>query len=120
MTVTYSRTLDQTCDWLIQSVQLPQYVNLFKKHKITGRVLPRLAVNNFHFISNFLGIKDPIHKQKIALKAMDAVLFGPPRGLHSLLFLPHFPKIRLLLETGTRWKDIVLVTLLLTAIIGSW
>lgn len=95
-------TLDQTCEWLIQSVQLPQYVNLFKKHKITGKVLPRLAVNNLHFVSNVLGIKDPIHKQKIALKAMDAVLFGPPR------------------ETGTRWKDIVLVTLLLTAIIGSW
>lgn len=95
-------TLDQTTDWLIQSVQLPQYVNLFKKHKINGRVLPRLAVNNLHFVSNVLGIKDPIHKQKIALKAMDAVLFGPPR------------------ETGTRWKDVVLVTLLLTAIIGSW
>lgn len=73
-------TQEQTTEWLAQSVQLPQYVNLFKKHKITGRVLPRLAVNNMHFVSNVLGIKDPIHKQKIALKAMDAVLFGPPRG----------------------------------------
>lgn len=73
-------TLEHTTEWLAQSVQLPQYVNLFKKHKITGRVLPRLAVNNMHFVSNVLGIKDPIHKQKIALKAMDAVLFGPPRG----------------------------------------
>ncbi|CAO1379185.1 unnamed protein product [Diamesa tonsa] len=95
-------TLEHTTEWLAQSVQLPQYVNLFKKHKITGRVLPRLAVNNMHFVSNVLGIKDPIHKQKIALKAMDAVLFGPPR------------------ETGTRWKDLFLVTLLLGAIIGSW
>lgn len=33
-----------------------------------------------HYVSNVLGIKDPIHKQKIALKAMDVVLFGPPRG----------------------------------------
>lgn len=40
----------------------------------------RLAVNNMHYVSNILGIKDPIHKQKIALKAMDVVLFGPPRG----------------------------------------
>lgn len=40
----------------------------------------RLAVNNMHYVSNVLGIKDPIHKQKIALKAMDVVLFGPPRG----------------------------------------
>lgn len=40
----------------------------------------RLAVNNLHYVSNVLGIKDPIHKQKISLKAMDVVLFGPPRG----------------------------------------
>lgn len=33
-----------------------------------------------HYVGNVLGIKDPIHKQKIALKAMDVVLFGPPRG----------------------------------------
>nr|XP_029711529.1 LOW QUALITY PROTEIN: stromal interaction molecule homolog [Aedes albopictus] len=95
-------TVDQTTEWLAQSVQLPQYVRLFRLHKVTGKVLPRLAVNNMHYVSNVLGIKDPIHKQKIALKAMDAVLFGPPR------------------ETGTRWKDLLLVTLLLTAIIGSW
>lgn len=41
----------------------------------------RLAVNNMHYLSNILGIKDPIHKQKIALKAMDVVLFGPPKGI---------------------------------------
>lgn len=33
-----------------------------------------------HYVSTVLGIRDPIHKQKIALKAMDVVLFGPPRG----------------------------------------
>ncbi|GIX96748.1 stromal interaction molecule homolog [Caerostris darwini] len=38
-----------------------------------------MAVNNMHFLSN-LGIKDPIHKHKISLKAMDVVLFGPPRN----------------------------------------
>ncbi|EDW17026.2 uncharacterized protein Dmoj_GI14178, isoform A [Drosophila mojavensis] len=95
-------TIEQTTDWLAQSVQLPQYVDLFKQHKVTGAALPRLAVNNLHYVSNVLGIKDPIHKQKISLKAMDVVLFGPPR------------------ETGTRWKDYILVTLLLSAIIGCW
>ncbi|KAM7348334.1 stromal interaction molecule isoform 2-T3 [Cochliomyia hominivorax] len=95
-------TTEQTTDWLAQSVQLPQYVDLFKQHKVSGASLPRLAVNNMHYVSNVLGIKDPIHKQKIALKAMDVVLFGPPR------------------ETGTRWKDYILVTLLLSAIIGCW
>ncbi|XP_034136142.1 stromal interaction molecule homolog isoform X1 [Drosophila guanche] len=95
-------TIEQTTDWLAQSVQLPQYVELFKLHKVTGASLPRLAVNNLQYVGNVLGIKDPIHKQKISLKAMDVVLFGPPR------------------ETGTRWKDYILVTLLLSAIIGCW
>lgn len=40
----------------------------------------RLAVSNMQYLGNVLGIKDPIHKQKIALKAMDVVLFGPPKG----------------------------------------
>lgn len=38
-----------------------------------------------HYVSTVLGIRDPIHKQKIALKAMDVVLFGPPRGKHIFL-----------------------------------
>lgn len=38
-----------------------------------------------HYVSNVLGIKDPIHKQKIALKAMDVVLFGPPRGEYFVI-----------------------------------
>lgn len=46
-------------------------------------LLFRLAVHNMHYVSNVLGIRDPIHKQKIALKAMDVVLFGPPRGKKS-------------------------------------
>lgn len=42
-----------------------------------------------HYVSNVLGIRDPIHKQKIALKAMDVVLFGPPRGKLPNHFLPY-------------------------------
>ncbi|EDW40012.1 GL16223 [Drosophila persimilis] len=34
-------TIEQTTDWLAQSVQLPQYVDLFKLHKVTGASLPR-------------------------------------------------------------------------------
>lgn len=37
------------------------------------------------FLNNVLGIKDPIHKQKIALKAMDVVLFGPPKGKYIFI-----------------------------------
>ena len=40
----------------------------------------RIAVNNHHYISRDLGIKNPVHKHKLSLKAMDVVLFGPPKS----------------------------------------
>ncbi|KAI5639822.1 STIM1 orai1-activating region domain-containing protein [Phthorimaea operculella] len=93
-------TVEQTVDWLSQSVDLPQYKQLFMQHRVTGATLPRLAVNNMQYLSNVLGIKDPIHKQKLALKAMDVVLFGPPKG--------------------SRWKDWLLASLLMGALVGGW
>ncbi|XP_061717279.1 stromal interaction molecule homolog isoform X2 [Cydia pomonella] len=93
-------TAEQTVEWLTQSVDLPQYRSLFLQHKVTGATLPRLAVNNMQYVSNVLGIKDPIHKQKLALKAMDVVLFGPPKG--------------------SRWKDWLLASLMLGAVAGGW
>ncbi|XP_024944858.1 stromal interaction molecule homolog isoform X2 [Cephus cinctus] len=95
-------TIEQTSEWLTSNVELPQYVPTFIQHRITGATLPRLAVNNMHYLSNVLGIKDPIHKQKIALKAMDVVLFGPPK------------------DSGHSLKDLVLITLLFGALIGCW
>ncbi|XP_045487508.1 stromal interaction molecule homolog isoform X2 [Pieris rapae] len=93
-------TVEQTVEWLSESVDLPQYKSLFLQHRVVGATLPRLAVNNMQYLSNVLGIKDPIHKQKLALKAMDVVLFGPPKG--------------------SRWKDWLLASLLLGAVVGSW
>lgn len=95
-------TVEQTSEWLATNVELPQYIPNFIQHRVTGATLPRLAVNNMHYLGSVLGIKDPIHKQKIALKAMDVVLFGPPK------------------EYSHHMKDLVLVTLLLTALIGCW
>ncbi|XP_046665281.1 stromal interaction molecule homolog isoform X5 [Homalodisca vitripennis] len=95
-------TVEQTTEWLASSVELPQYVPIFIMHRVTGATLPRLAVSNMQYLSNVLGIKDPIHKQKIALKAMDVVLFGPPKDYTNYL------------------KDLILVTLLLGALIGCW
>ncbi|XP_014217003.1 stromal interaction molecule homolog [Copidosoma floridanum] len=95
-------TIEQTTEWLSSNVELPQYVPTFIQHRVTGSTLPRLAVNNMHYLSNVLGIKDPIHKQKIALKAMDVVLFGPPK------------------DTGHSLKDLVLITLLFGALVGCW
>ncbi|CAB3251695.1 unnamed protein product [Arctia plantaginis] len=93
-------TVEQTVEWLSQSVDLPQYKTLFLQHRVTGATLPRLAVNNMQYLSNVLGIKDPKHKQKLVLKAMDVVLFGPPKG--------------------SRWKDWLLASLLLGAVVGGW
>ncbi|EFA02431.1 stromal interaction molecule homolog isoform X2 [Tribolium castaneum] len=94
-------TVEQTTDWLVSSVDLPQYVPSFISHKVTGANLPRLAANNVNYL-NHLGIKDPIHKQKIVLKAMDVVLFGPPKDGQ-----PH-------------WKDLTLIVLLIGGGIGVW
>ena len=62
----------------------------------------RLAINNAQYLSSVLGIKDPIHRQKIAVKAMDVVLFGPPKDGSNYV------------------KDVILVTLVIVAIVGSW
>ncbi|XP_053212443.1 stromal interaction molecule homolog [Panonychus citri] len=91
-------TVDETLDWLSTSLELPQYVDIFLNHKVDGTTLPRLA--NHQFISA-IGIKDPIHRQKISLKAMDVVLFGPPK-MHNYV------------------KDIILVISCIIAIGGLW
>ncbi|XP_050296205.1 stromal interaction molecule homolog [Anthonomus grandis grandis] len=93
-------TVEQTTDWLVNNVHLPQYVPNFVQHKVKGANLPRLAVNSANYL-NFLGIKDPIHKHKISLKAMDVVLFGPPKD-------------------GITWKDITLVLSGIVVLLGSW
>ncbi|XP_066999353.2 stromal interaction molecule homolog isoform X2 [Anabrus simplex] len=95
-------TVEQTSEWLATNVELPQYIPNFILHRVTGAMLPRLAVNNMHYLSNVLGIKDPIHKQKIALKAMDVVLFGPPK------------------DYGHALKDFILISLLTLALLGCW
>lgn len=43
-------TVEQTADWLSQSVQLPQYVEVFQKHKVSGQTLPRYVGSSFDFI----------------------------------------------------------------------
>ena len=64
--------------------------------------LSRLA-SSPQYLQNVLKIKDPIHRQKIALKAMDVVLFGPSNDHRS-----------------RRFKDAVLVVSLLLAVGGCW
>ena len=36
-------------------------------------------------IQNELGVVDSAHRKKLGLRAMDVVLFGPPRGIYAPL-----------------------------------
>ncbi|VDN03286.1 unnamed protein product [Thelazia callipaeda] len=68
--------------WLENIVRLPQYKALFIAAKIDGRALPRIANSTY---LNDLGIKNPVHKHKLRLKALDVVLFGFSGGNTTFL-----------------------------------
>ncbi|XP_062261380.1 stromal interaction molecule 1-like [Platichthys flesus] len=96
----YNWTVQQVEDWLLISVELPQYTETFRRHQLDGKSLPRLAVKNTTLTSVLLKISDRIHSQKLQLKALDIVLFGPPPGRRSW------------------WKDLVLGVSVLMALCG--
>ncbi|XP_008276303.1 stromal interaction molecule 1b isoform X1 [Stegastes partitus] len=98
----YNWTLEQVVDWLHISVELPQYAEAFRKHQLDGKALPRLAVKNATLTVSLLKIVDRSHAQKLQLKALDIVLFGPPPGRQN------------------RLKDLVLAMSILMALAGCW
>ncbi|XP_040906767.1 stromal interaction molecule 1-like isoform X2 [Toxotes jaculatrix] len=98
----YNWTEQQVEDWLLVSVELPQYTETFRKHRLDGKALPRLAVRNVTLMVSVLKILDRSHSQKLQLKALDIVLFGPPPGRDH------------------RWKDLVLGVSILMALGGCW
>lgn len=95
----YNWTVDQTVDWLKFNIDLPQYAPQFIDNKVDGTKLP-LAASDPSFLSKKLGITNPIHKSKISLKAMDVVLFGPPKE-------------------PTNWLKDLILTLLLIALVSA-
>ena len=78
-------------------VELPQYAEHFRRHRVNGSRLPQVAVST-GYLAKVVGVTNPIHRSKITLKAMDVVLFGPPKSDSSPL------------------KDLILTSLLLVAI----
>uniref|UniRef100_A0A7N6AP29 SAM domain-containing protein n=1 Tax=Anabas testudineus TaxID=64144 RepID=A0A7N6AP29_ANATE len=98
----YNWTEQQVEDWLLVSVELPQYTETFRKHQLNGKALPRLAVKNTTLTLTVLKILDRSHAQKLQLKALDIVLFGPPPGQQN------------------QWKDLVLGLSILMALGGCW
>jgi len=97
-------TVEQTVEWLVTNVDLPQYKEIFIKERVTGSQLPKAAVDT-NFLQQKLGITSSLHRSKISLKAMDVVLFGPPKDANNWL------------------KDVILTSLLLafvTVLIWAW
>nr|CAH8856164.1 unnamed protein product [Trichobilharzia regenti] len=78
----FNWTVKDTIQWLTGPVDLPQYADVFRQHHVDGRSLPRLAMQNMSYLTDVLRIQNPIHKKKLMLRALDIILFGPPR--HSV------------------------------------
>nr|XP_055067200.1 stromal interaction molecule 2 [Misgurnus anguillicaudatus] len=96
-------TMEDAVQWLKESVELPQYEKNFRDFKVNGNTLPRIAANEPSFMSMQLKILDQRHKQKLNLKALDAVLFGPPlRPYHNWL------------------KDFILMISIIIGVGGCW
>ncbi|XP_027887376.1 stromal interaction molecule 1b [Xiphophorus couchianus] len=98
----YNWTALQVEEWLSLSVELPQYAAGFRMQQLDGKALPRLAVKNVTLTVSLLKVLDRSHAQKLQLKALDVVLFGPPAGRQN------------------RWKDLVLGLSVLMALGGCW
>uniref|UniRef100_A0A1I7XQS0 SOAR domain-containing protein n=1 Tax=Heterorhabditis bacteriophora TaxID=37862 RepID=A0A1I7XQS0_HETBA len=77
-------TNEQVTSWIVNVVNLPMYAERIMK----------LAVHNSTYMTQQLGIKSSVHRQKLRLNALDVVLFG-----HR--------------DSSTRGKDIALALLLL-------
>ncbi|XP_071470309.1 stromal interaction molecule 2 isoform X5 [Marmota flaviventris] len=96
-------TLEDTLQWLIEFVELPQYEKNFRDNNVKGTTLPRIAVHEPSFMISQLKISDRSHRQKLQLKALDVVLFGP------LTRPPH------------NWmKDFILIVSIVIGVGGCW
>uniref|UniRef100_A0A3P9MXH4 Stromal interaction molecule 1b n=1 Tax=Poecilia reticulata TaxID=8081 RepID=A0A3P9MXH4_POERE len=96
----YNWTVLQVEEWLSLSVELPQYNRTWCDLPVSSG---RLAVKNVTLTVSLLKILDRSHTQKLQLKALDVVLFGPPAAGRQ-----------------NRWKDLVLGLSVLMALGGCW
>ncbi|XP_031719437.1 stromal interaction molecule 1a isoform X1 [Anarrhichthys ocellatus] len=99
----YNWTVDEVVEWLITYVELPQYVEAFRKMHFNGSVMPRLAVKNTTLTLSILKILDRSHVQKLQLKSLDTVLFGAP-----------------LMNRHNHLKDFMLVVSIVIGMGGCW
>ncbi|XP_077155057.1 stromal interaction molecule 1 isoform X3 [Ranitomeya variabilis] len=99
----YNWTVEEVVQWLITYVELPQYEETFRKLQLSGTDMPRLAVANATMTGTLLKMTDRSHRQKLQLKALDTVLFGPP-----------------LLTRHNHLKDFMLVVSIVIGVGGCW
>ncbi|XP_078023096.1 stromal interaction molecule 1a isoform X2 [Epinephelus lanceolatus] len=99
----YNWTVDEVVEWLITYVELPQYVDAFRKMSFNGSAMPRLAVKNTTLTHSILKILDRSHVQKLQLKSLDTVLFGAP-----------------LMNRHNHLKDFMLVVSIVIGMGGCW
>nr|XP_061797166.1 stromal interaction molecule 1a isoform X4 [Nerophis lumbriciformis] len=99
----YNWTVDEVVEWLITYVELPQYVEAFRKMSFNGSSMPRLAVKNTTLTHAILKILDRSHVQKLQLKSLDTVLFGAP-----------------LMNRHNHLKDFMLVVSIVIGMGGCW
>uniref|UniRef100_T1D8C9 Stromal interaction molecule 1-like protein n=1 Tax=Crotalus horridus TaxID=35024 RepID=T1D8C9_CROHD len=99
----YNWTVEEVVQWLITYVELPQYEDTFRKLQLTGHAMPRLAITNATMTGTLLKMTDRSHRQKLQLKALDTVLFGPP-----------------LLTRHNHLKDFMLVVSIVIGVGGCW
>ncbi|XP_046892553.1 stromal interaction molecule 1a isoform X2 [Hypomesus transpacificus] len=99
----YNWTVDEVVVWLITYVELPQYVDAFRKYHFNGSAMPRLAVKNTSLTLSVLKILDRSHVQKLQLKSLDTVLFGAP-----------------LMNRHHHLKDFMLVVSIVIGVGGCW
>ncbi|XP_070684866.1 stromal interaction molecule 1a isoform X2 [Pempheris klunzingeri] len=99
----YNWTVDEVVEWLITYVELPQYVDAFRKMSFNGSAMPRLAIKNTTLTLSILKILDRSHVQKLQLKSLDTVLFGAP-----------------LMNRHNHLKDFMLVVSIVIGMGGCW
>lgn len=99
----YNWTVDEVVKWLIDYVELTQYVEAIKKLNFSGTAMPRLAVKNNTLTQTVLKILDRSHVQKLQLKALDTVLFGAP-----------------MMNRHNHLKDFMLVVSIVIGMGGCW
>uniref|UniRef100_A0AAY5EAW1 SAM domain-containing protein n=1 Tax=Electrophorus electricus TaxID=8005 RepID=A0AAY5EAW1_ELEEL len=99
----YNWTVDEVVEWLESYVELPQYVEAFRKMNLNGTAMPRLAVKNSTLTVTVLKILDRSHAQKLQLKALDTVLFGAP-----------------MMNSHNHLKDFMLVVSIVIGMGGCW